>query len=244
MNEQELRSALRQAMPVQPPPMSDELVLAAARRDVRRRRAVWASVGSAAAVVLVAAGVVVLAPAGAGDDGVRVGDQPSSTAPSPVPGWDDERAAALAAALDDLAPAGYETPADLPGAEKHHQGSGTEGMWNYDAITPLTKGAGVGSLSVSVSAPGHRSTGEGCSLSPTPWHAGTGDCTEITVHGKKVAVVDKLSTQWAGFRYPDGTRVFVMQSATFDNSVPALDGMPMTREQLAALVVDASLKVQ
>jgi hypothetical protein len=35
-----------------------------------------------------------------------------------------------------------------------------------------------------------------------------------------------------------------MQSATFDNSVPALDGMPMTREQLAALVVDASLKVQ
>lgn len=245
MNEQELRSAMRQAMSAQPPPMSDEPVLTAARRDLKRRRAMLASAGSAAAVVLVAVGVVVLAPAGADDGGTRVGGQPPSTtkSSSPVDSTDPGRAAALAAALDDLAPAGYETPDDLPGAAKYHNGAGIGESWSYDAITPLARDGKVGQLSVSVFGPGHPSTGEGCALSPTPWNAGSGTCTEFTVHGKKVGVVDKLTTQWAGFRYPDGTRVFAMQMPTFDQ-LPALDGLPMTREQLAAIVVDPRLKVQ
>ena len=256
MDERELRAAMQQAVSVAPPPMSDEPVLAAGRQARTRRRAMWASAGSAAVVALVAAGVAVLAPSQQDDGGVRVGGEPTSgTAPALS---HDERAAALAAALDALAPAGYETPDDLEGAgdfagrplKTHKAMEGDDGVWNYAAGTPLTKGAGVGELLATVFTPGGASTGEGCALTPVSWDTRSADCAEVTVGGKTVAVADVTPppedqlppVQWAGYRHPDGTVVFVMQTAEVPRSGrPALDAMPMTAQQLAAIAVDPSL---
>lgn len=279
MDEQDLRAEMRQAVALAPPPMSDEPVLSAARHAFKRRRAVLASTGSAAVVAVVAVGVAVLAPSQGSDGGVRVGGQPATAqAPSntketsPPTGQTDTTATAgpqydrgevLAAALDELAPAGYETPADLKGVDdyadrplKTHKAmrvgsvDGVE-VWNYAAGTPLTRGDGVGELVATVYSSGGESTGEGCALTPTAWDTTIADCTEVTVAGKKVAVADVTypakdglpPAQWAGYRHPDGTVVFVMQTAEVPRSGrPALGAMPMTGEQLATMAINPSLK--
>lgn len=261
MDVRELRAAMDHAVAVAPPPMSDEPVRAAGRQALKRRRAMRASAGSAAVVAIIAAGVTVLAPSPRDGTSMPVGGQPPVVKEIPH----DDRAAALAAALNDLAPAGYETPDDLKGAGdfaertlKSHKAmpvgtvNGTE-VWNYAAGTPLTKGAGVGELVATVYSPGWTTTGKGCGLNPTAWDATRAHCTEVNVDGRQVAVADVTyppedglaPAQWAGYRHADGTVVFVMQTAGVARSGrPALDTMPMTGQQLAAVAVDPRLKPQ
>ncbi|CAM3355722.1 hypothetical protein KIPE111705_04500 [Kibdelosporangium persicum] len=278
MDERELRAAMDRAVSVAPPPMRDEPVLTAGRQALKRHRAIRASAGSAAVVAIVAVGVAVLAPPQGRDGGVPVGgaqlptvqDKPASsptgrTNATATAGPHYDRGVALAATLDDLAPAGYGTPDDLKGVDdyadrtlKSHTAmsagvvNGTE-VWNYAAGTPLTKGEGVGELLATVYSRGWETTGEGCALSPVAWDAALAHCTEVTVDGKKVAVADITypagdrlpPAQWAGYRHADGTVVFVMQSAKVARSGrPALDVMPMTGRQLAAVAVDPRLKPQ
>ncbi|MCT2587505.1 hypothetical protein [Actinophytocola gossypii] len=157
--------------------------------------------------------------------------------------------------LEAAVPAGYETPDDLVGTGdlagspmRTHQANyddtfdGVE-VWTYSADVALTKGDGVGRLSAAVRTPGGPGVGEGCDM--PPYWGGMGDCTEVLVDGKRVAVVtvppggrDQFD-QWAGYRHEDGTLVYVGQAAdrAFTN-FPALDGLPFTAEQLAALAAD------
>lgn len=272
MNESELRTVMHEAVSAAPPPMSDEPVLTAARRALKRRRAMAASAGSAAVVALVAVGVAVLAPAKSDDGGVRVGNQPpatgktnpsTSTAPTgatATSGPHYDRSVALAAALDDLAPAGYGTPDDLTGAGefadrplKNHTAMtlGGNGGWYYAAGVPLTKGDGVGELIATVYSAEWGATGDGCALTQTAWDAAEAACADVMVDGKKVAVADVSyperdglpPAQWAGYRHPDGTVVFVMQTAEVPRSGrPALTGMPLPGPELAALATAPRLK--
>ena len=269
MDERELRTVMHEAVAVAPPPMSDEPVLTAARRALKRRRAMAASAGSAAVVAMVAVGVAVLAPAPGDDGGVRVGTEPpAKTAPSTgstgpaggtaTAGPHYDRAVTLAAALDELAPAGYGTPDDLTGADdfadrplKNHSAMALGGDgWYYAAGTPLTKGDGVGELIAAVYSPEWAATGDGCALTKTAWDAAETACTDVLIEGKKVAVADVVyperdglpPAQWAGYRHPDGTVVFVMQTAEVPRSGrPALTTMPMSGTALAALATDPSL---
>jgi hypothetical protein len=272
MDERELRTVMQEAISVAPPPMSDEPVMAAARQALKRRRAMAASAGSAAVVALVAVGVAVLAPAQGDDGGVRVGNQPPATSKTNAPtstastgatatsGPHYDRSAALAAALDDLAPAGFGTPDDLEGVDdfadrplKTHTAMalGGNGGWYYAAGTPLTKGDGVGELIATVYSPEWGATGDGCALTQTAWDAAEAACTDVFVDGRKVAVADVASlegdglppVQWAGYRHPDGTVVFVMQTAEVPRSGrPALASMPMPGQELAALATETRLK--
>jgi hypothetical protein len=272
MNEQDFRNALRQTMAVStaPPPMRDDEVLDAARRDRKRRRAMWAGGGSAVAVAAIAVGVVVLAPSGSGG-GVDVGGQPpevhSTQEPPQATGsaqesktsWPNgqtdrtatagpqfDRGVALATALNAVVPAGYESPDDPQ--LKYNQANyddtvnGTE-LWSYTAIAPVAKGTGIGKLIVEVKTPRPEITGEGCALTAKFWGI-KGDCTEVAVGGKKVAVVTPASgndqaDQWAGFRHDDGTVVFVAQAALYGGEgMQPLDAPPLTADQLAALAAD------
>jgi hypothetical protein len=272
LNEQDFRTALRDTMSVQvaPPQMSDAPVLEAAHRDRKRRRAKWAGLGSAAAVVAVAAGVAFLAPSGPGDGGVHVGAQPpSGSAPASdtktswpkgqtdrtaTSGTQYERGATLADKLAEVVPAGYDLPDSLPGSDlpaKDHQAQfadrvGDKDVWEYMAYASPTKGAGAGELLVLVNSPGG-ATGDGCGIEPALWGM-TGNCTAVAVDGKQVAVVDITTDnrfdQWAGYRYEDGTTVFVAQGLSHHASgQPALGALPFTSEQLAALAVDPRFKV-
>jgi hypothetical protein len=171
-----------------------------------------------------------------------------------------DRGVTLGTALAAVIPAGYESPDDLTGGDatsgtyplKHTQAQymdtidGNE-VWSYDAWVPVTKGNGVGELSVNVVMPGLGGTGQACDIAqamglPEP------KCTEVTVDGKKVGIFDVIvdggQEQGAVYRFDDGTSVVVTQSSVYSNSgQPALDGLPMTAEQLAALAIDSRFNV-
>jgi hypothetical protein len=190
------------------------------------------------------------------------GDQATDTDPQFPDGMTDrtarqgphyDRGVALAAELAGAIPAGYDSPADLTGSGPYKDQSlqynqaqwadtidGVE-VWEYQAIAPVTKGNGVGRLMVEVHTPRNRETGDGCAMTPAFWGV-TGTCTEVQVNGKPVGVVtadsDQLD-QWAGYRHEDGTVVFVAQSVDYPNAeLPALDGLPLTAEQLAELAAN------
>lgn len=166
-------------------------------------------------------------------------------------GPEADRAQELATELDAAVPAGYATPGDLEGqgaldgplkSNQAHLDDYTNGQskWSYSAITPLTKGNGVGKLVIEVSTPrDETNTVALCDLPPF-WGEG-GDCSEIVVGGKTVAVNGKSERfgQWAVYRHDDGTVVYVAQAAEFEDAGhPALAGPPLTTEQLAALAAD------
>lgn len=171
------------------------------------------------------------------------------------PGPQHDRAVALAGELDGVIPEGYESPDDLRSADgsfvlKSNEAAhadtvdGVE-VWEYLAIAPVTKGGGVGELTVEVRTPDARETGQGCAL--TRFWGGEGTCTEIPVDGKTVGVTttdEGPADQWAGYRYEDGTVVYVAQSkADLTWGRPALESLPFTAEQLAALAADPRFKV-
>ncbi len=191
-------------------------------------------------------------------------DKPSDTEPSWPNGQTDrtarqgpqyDRGVALAGALDGVIPEGYESPDDLRSGDgsfllKSNQAQyadtvdGVE-VWEYLAIAPLTKGGGVGELTVEVHTPDARETGQGCAL--IRFWGGEGTCTEIPVDGKTVGVTttdEGPADQWAGYRHKDGTVVYVAQSVADPTwGKPALDSLPFTAEQLAALAADPRFKV-
>lgn len=169
-----------------------------------------------------------------------------------------DRGVALAAELAGVIPPGYASPGDLLGsgdlagqplktdqAQYTDTVNGVE-LWEYEAIAPVTKGNAVGRVIVEVHTPGNQTTGEGCAMSPAFW-AETGTCTEVRVGGKPVAVVTVNSErigQWAGYRHSDGTVVFIAQSKDYAFAgLPALDGLPFTPEQLAALAADPRFNI-
>lgn len=257
MNEQDFRNELRRTMATlpAPPEMSESAVLDAARSDLKRRRTVWAGVGSAAAVVAVAVGVAILAPSatnGGGGD-VQIADQRSTDAQAV-----GDRGRQLAAGLVAVLPAGYESPDGLVGADgkplKHDyrnydmvSDEDVEG-WAYTAVVPLKKGNGIGELSVTVFGPDEdRITRETCQVNPTALNPG--HCAEIEVAGKKVGVfdgnLDGNAHQTAVFMYEDSTLVVFAQSAGYPwAELPSLDGLPLSREQLAGLAADPRFKIQ
>ena len=69
--------------------------------------------------------------------------------------------------------------------------------------------------------------------------------TAIDVGGVKVGTTAWASegpasiSQWAGYRHPDGTVVLVGQSRRIRDDRPALPGLPLTAEELAAVARDS-----
>ncbi len=170
-----------------------------------------------------------------------------------------ERGAALAAELDDVVTsAGFGAPGDLEGngdlagsrlkrdqANYDGKAGGVE-QWSYTAVTPVTKGNGVGEMTVEVRTVDEQASG--CALPPM-WGL-TGQCQEVTVDGKKVGVAtvddphQEHIDQVAAYRHDDGTVVYVAQSIDFGfTDHPALTELPFTVPQLAALAVDERFKV-
>jgi hypothetical protein len=177
---------------------------------------------------------------------------PGMTGRTPKNGPEFDRGQQLATELDAVVPQGYGAPGDLKGEGeltdvilKHSQANLDDYKdgkqdWSYTAITPLTKGNGVGRLAVEVQTPREANTGAVCDL--PPFWGEEGDCTEIMVGGKPVAVYNASGErfdQWATFRHDDGTVVHVGQAADYWNAgLPVLAGPPLTAEQLAALAAD------
>lgn len=196
------------------------------------------------------------------------GSQSSGSTETPWPNGQTDRTATAGAEfdqgatlLDELtaaAPSGFETPDDLVYADPDYQGAplrshqaqyadtigGTE-VWEYLAYVPVTANGGVGTLFAEVHTAANDVAGEGCELSKTLWSQGRGTCEEITVAGMTVGVVTDTSPessfdQFAGFRHPDGTVVYVAQDNEFRASgQPPLDMVPFTAQQLAELATDA-----
>ena len=74
-------------------------------------------------------------------------------------------------------------------------------------------------------------------------------CTETMVDGKRVGVFTKTDEgdqfdQWAGYRYDDGTVVFVGQARfrAFTN-FPPLAGQPLPVHRLAELATDPAFRL-
>lgn len=267
------------AVTTMPPPMSETPVLEAGRRAKRRRRAQWAGAGSVAAVVAIAVGVVIVAPGGGGGPTVQLGDaQTTETAPGEKtetswPNGQTDRTATsgprydkgvtlhdgLRAALPD----GVEAPDGLTYEDKDYGGGplnrhqsqyddtigGTE-VWRYDAYVPVTKGTGLGEVSVEVITAGNPAVGDGCALAASVWQTG-GTCEDVRAGGGTVGVVTVGADaenwnyeQSAIFRHQDGTVVIVAQARTYAGSgQPAMPELPLTRDQLAGLAVEAGFKL-
>ena len=148
-----------------------------------------------------------------------------------------------------MAPKGYTLPTgdgDDGIPLRSHQGAVEgDGSWGYLASAALAKGKGTGRLLVEVHTAGNTLAKEPCELARQFWGMG-GTCEESTVGTAKVGVVVKPATdqrldQWAAYRYPDGTVVFVAQSRNASNvqgGLKPLDRLPLSVPQLAALAVD------
>jgi hypothetical protein len=139
---------------------------------------------------------------------------------------------------------GYSGPLRFSQSQYVDTVDGTE-VWEYEGVQPVTQGNGVGELAVIVTTPGNGMAGDGCALSPTMWGM-TGTCEEHDVDGKRVGVftakgasVANQFDSWAGYRYVDGTVVFIAQDNEFDGSAKsAVSEPPLSPERLAELVTD------
>jgi len=265
VNEHEFRDALRTSMAVspEPPPMAETMVLDAAHRDRRRRRTLWAGVSSTAAVAAIAAGVVAFAPAsgGSGGGGLEVATQQGTTTRPPldtntvttktevawpngqfdnldVSGPEYVRAGELLDTLVAEVPDGFEVPADLlgrgdlDGVPLLRQVAQNDGRWAYYGQAPLARGDGVGSLDITMSPtmPGLEDN-SGCGDFP--------GCVEKTVNGKLVAVYGDGTARVSVDHHGERAYVAITQSTTFEYAgYPAIDQLPFTTDQLAALVTD------
>ena len=160
--------------------------------------------------------------------------------------------------LDALAaqvPPGHESPTDLTygdpsysgGPLRHHQSQYVDTVedteiWEYTATIPVTKGNGVGELTVVTTTPG-AGTADGCAVTNPFWGL-RGTCEEVRVGDATVAVFtsdrEQPFEQWASYGHEDGTVVHVAQSTSYEGSArPALPKLPLTAQQLAELAADA-----
>ena len=161
--------------------------------------------------------------------------------------------AEVATALAGVIPAGYEAPDDLQGGDaasgtyplKSSQAqyldtvNGTE-VWEYSARTPVTRDGGVGELSVTVTTPGLPA--QQCDNTQPDIQ-----CTPMTVDGRTVHVFESTvggHSQTAVYRYENGMSVAVSQHIEYSYSGhPALVGLPLTAEHLAALALDSHFNI-
>jgi hypothetical protein len=263
MEEHELREAFRNTLTKSSPPtpMSAQTAVRSGRRALLRQRLIWFSAATTAlavvAAVTVSASVWQASPGLPGDPG---------RTPSPAAGKPQEDATARAGKqydtgllllrrLIEVVPAGYTAPerpeGDNLGASRSHQATfaganPNEDVWHYLASAELVKGGRTGTLIVEVRQPKPgEPASEGCAVAAVFWSRGE-QCQEFTVGDVKVGVVvrppadDDRIDQWAAYRHPDGTVVFVAQarSALGLSTAKPLTALPFTPQQLAALATD------
>jgi len=154
--------------------------------------------------------------------------------------------------LDELlavVPAGYSTPTGNTAEGiplRDHQATVEEPAWAYEATAAIRRAGGTGRLLVEVHTPGNKLSSEPCALARAFWGMG-GTCQVERVGDKRVGVVvkpggDDRFSQWAAYRYADGTVVYVAQARTDSNvedTATPLAKMPLTVPQLAGLAVDS-----
>jgi hypothetical protein len=167
-----------------------------------------------------------------------------------------DKATQLLALVDASVPAAWRAPADLkpaPGVDwsgglrmsqaQYADQVGDKQIWEYMVVVPVGANGKWGRVAVEVHTPGGRDEGEGCDLTAKFWGMG-GQCELVPVGDKQVGVAvrptsDERFDQWAGYRHPDGTVVFVGQAKSyFMTGLPATTELPFTPQQLAALAAD------
>ncbi|WP_306210323.1 hypothetical protein [Actinoplanes sp. RD1] len=270
MDENELRRALHTTMTTAPPPMDSAPVLAAGRRAVRRRAAATGFAAAAVVgVTTVAAAAALQAPAApvAGPAPAPPSAVPTPTAVDTKPSWPldgdghpqqdatarsgprYEQGATLLEQLLAVVPGGWTTPegttAEVPA--QYHQaqvgGDNSGSTWEYMAYAAVSKGGRTGELLAEVHTTGNGLPADLCATGRAFWMLG-GTCRLVTAGGSKVAVVDgpagRQPDQWAAYRHPDGTVVYVAQSrrpSSGTSTAPALQQLPLSPQALAALAV-------
>lgn len=164
-----------------------------------------------------------------------------------------DRAVTLMHDLKASVPAGFSTPnlkypdgsaMGWPQAQ-YASNDGEPDYWEYQAIVPVKKGDRVGRLVVQSTTPDGKPAVSPCKL--TFWSE-TGTCTIVDVGGKKVAVINTNGQgsfdQIAGYRYTDGTVVFVAQGRkSSDDTRRPLTQPIFTTRQLAELVTSPKFKI-
>ena len=172
-----------------------------------------------------------------------------------------DQATQLLALVDASVPAAWRAPADLkpaPGVDwsgglrmqqaQYADQVGDKQIWEYMAAIPIGANGKWGQFVVEVTTPGNRSEGDGCALTTQFWNMG-GDCQLVPVGDKQIGVVvrptgDDRFDQWASYRHPDGTVVFVAQAKSyFMTGLPAATELPFTPQQLAGLAADPKFHV-
>jgi hypothetical protein len=122
---------------------------------------------------------------------------------------------------------------------------GGQEAWEYLASVAVLQGGSAGQLFVQVHAAPNALPGQPCEAAVTLWGLG-GQCQVHDVDGKQVGVVAKAGDpqreafdQWASYRHPDGTVVFVAQAQKYRGTgVVPLPAPLFTVDQLARLATD------
>jgi hypothetical protein len=168
------------------------------------------------------------------------------------------RAARAVTLMNDLSssvPPGFSTPnlkypdgrpMRSPQAQ-YASNDGEQDYWEYKADIPVQKDDRVGQLLVQSTTPDGKPATDPCKLARKFW-GGTGSCTIMNVGGKKVGVLTTNGhgsyDQWAAYRHPDGTVVYLAQAKKVDRSGRSPLTEPVfTARQLAELVTSATFKI-
>ncbi|MGI5181450.1 hypothetical protein ACQEVZ_34620 [Dactylosporangium sp. CA-152071] len=160
-----------------------------------------------------------------------------------------------------IVPAAY-TALDNPGTDQlvssrmsqaQYEGKvGGKDAWSYLASTQLGKDGGVGQLLVTVYEPGLvAATGDACAVAGGFWTAPASCKLVTTTAGVTVGVATGAPgrdfDQWAAYRYPDGTVVFLAQAKSDDRpggGDRSLAALPLPEDRLAALVADERFHIK
>ena len=128
-----------------------------------------------------------------------------------------------------MVPDGYTEPTgttDDGTPLQYHQAAVEEKSWGYLAWVAVAKNGGTGQLLAEVHTIDNGLPTEMCPLARTFWRMG-GTCQVVTTGGSKVGVVvrpgaDDRLDQWAAYRHPDGTVVYVAQSRAATSGDPSM----------------------
>ena len=129
---------------------------------------------------------------------------------------------------------------------------GGKEAWSYLASTQLGKDGGVGRLLVTVYEPGLIAVaGNACAVAGKFWTAPASCKLVSPAAGVTVGVATGGAghgfDQWAAYKYPDGTVVFLAQSKADDRpggGEKGLDALPLPEDRLAALVADERFHIK
>ncbi len=166
-----------------------------------------------------------------------------------------DRAVTLMNELTSALPAGFTSP-DLkyPSGDpmrwpqsQYASNDGEPDYWEYSASIPVQKDKRVGKLLAMSTTPNGKPATDPCTLAKGFW-GGTGTCAVVDVAGKKVGVLTAKTgsdyDQWAAYRYPDGTVVYVAQAKKNDRTdKPSLTQPIYTPHQLAELATSPNFKI-